>query len=237
MRNRMMVTLDSLLDTRLSTINAVSVEAIPNILTKYFNRKRDDFDVQSDGILDMSLYNERYARRDIETLKGAVATAILDVMNSLIVNIAKGPWEKIEITVNFYPYDLTDEVKESLVDIIYETLNIKPTLTSISNELLTPDLLNTWDCYIAYDFLSWLNLQNETMKDTKIKTTCYYPMLLHGDGIARKPDEQPFTGSELERLNKLDPWDSIEIIYSSLVTVKALPVNFFSAIPRIPVTA
>ena len=234
MHNQILVSLDSLLDTRLACLRAIDEEATYHVLPMYADRKRDVFDEVADGVFHQGMYDSLYKARDVDTLKLAGRTAILTVIQALVSKIANGPWDDSILTINTYPYGLTPEEKEEFADTIEEVVGIEVRMMSMSYQMLTPEILDTYDCFIDYNLMEWLALQGDSICRHKVKTTCYYPALMQGDGVARDTLGNELVGDALVKVKRMDGWDCLEIVYCKYITIKALPVSYFNYLPAQP---
>lgn len=232
MLGKMLVSLDSILDVKLAILSDLNIQAMPEILNTYYNREHDEFSLYAVDLIDQAAYVNAYNARSTKELYRSNQTGIVHAMRMLLTNVTKGPWYGMDITINCYPYNLNDDDRQGIIASIVEQVGCNVSIMSISDKMLTPKIVGEYDCYIAYDLLAWLETVGDTITESKIKTTCYYPMLRKPDVIAKNPQGKPMEGEALKRVNTLDPWDALDIIYCNYVTTKALPTSFFSGLPN-----
>lgn len=152
--------LDSLFDTRLSTLERIDKDAAGEVLFNgYFRRERDEFEG-----FDLEAYRKMYRERDIVTLANAEMTSIMvnlpDTLHAYMLdNTREGMTGTIKVYVNIYPYRLTaDEIEEMkmclhvILNGLYpiEILNAKP--IDITAKWIEDNII----AYYCYDWMAWM---------------------------------------------------------------------------------
>ena len=123
MKHNVVIDLDVLLDTRISTINNIDFKLAIELLENGFCSRQTDDLTGVTTKLDNATYRAAYAARDVNTLKNARLTSYIfelaDVVGQLARNIADDDSRVDEpcIVLNYYPYKELDD--ETIADIIY----------------------------------------------------------------------------------------------------------------------
>ena len=108
--------LDTILDTRLGTLRKHRPEALDALKDngRYWQREYDDWAGFTGGLVNGLDFTRLYRERDVEVLKVSHITAILLYFKNIVsrhegrFRTAEEP-VKIELHVNAYPYELTEE--------------------------------------------------------------------------------------------------------------------------------
>lgn len=168
------IDLDTLFDTRMATIHQFGLEAVEKTYKGgYCDRISDEFD----GV-DTDKFNEAYRNRNIETLKQAMITPVVEVIlqfaKQTLVALVSSPFRRQpKVIINIYPYKLSDEAvvsiitgmriaTERLMDI--EVINMSP-------EELTPEYVKANFILMAmYDSIGWLDIHSKNQN--LVKTQC-----------------------------------------------------------------
>lgn len=161
MKQRALVDIDLLLDTRYGTIKRIS-ESLADTLAdsdKYRLRHHDKFDVLTDGQIDQSVYQDLYAKRDIETLFHARMTDFVHHFRQDIIEgidkLHRGVIiDAISVDINVYPYDITDQE----ADVIMRSLSyFIPAPATVSVVRLSPEMLTPMYVENHYEMMAWYN--------------------------------------------------------------------------------
>jgi|SRR6185312_5341776 len=244
-----LIGLDEVLDTRLGTIGLLSGEAAKQCLSskQYFERETDEFD----GV-NMIEYKIRYAERDLAVLKNSVMTSAIFHLRDLLRQLKKQAvttpnHDGVQVTVNLYPYPLSEEEKEELRRVLLERLNGGASLRVSGKDLVSiefiykkPEELTPAHCKASYGAMymynpwTWLNhfYKPETF-ETEVRlpeVIIYAPRLFH-DG---KPDADALRQYQAEFVGKApDPLTFDEFRVSPIAGVTHLDVGYFSSSVRL----
>lgn len=222
------VDLDSLLDTRIGTISKISDEAALNVLLNDYHSR--EIDVFKD--IDMGLYKELYAKRDIETLKRSYCTSMVKVIKDIAIGlneqaIMRPFHEGAKITVNYYPYNLNSDEIEEFRKVITMWINgvSDVELITISTKDLTPLLCrNTYALLIMYDYDNWLNTHATSFAKTLMpETTLLGPALYFN----KKPTEDELANAIKKHSH---PFRATETLASALIGLELIDVKHFSIV-------
>ena len=238
MREVILIELDALLDTRLGTISLMDEALARKMLdTDYPNRISDEFNLLCPEI-DMSIYKRAYKDRDLETLYYSMPTDITlylnQLINTLIRDGVKGnpQFEGVDVQINSYPYQLTDEFKQEFCECIAASLRLDIDVQMVNHPYseMTTDFIvaNKWTFLVMYNFSQWFN---ETLAIAKTvprptpRTTVISPMLV---GSVKSVLEE--LEKEAPSKTRANPFDSMQIALADIIGIRFLPVADFSLI-------
>ena len=162
-RQCILVDLDAIQDTRLGTLARID-PTLPRLMgQRYWDRLSDDFETLTQGKVTNRSFQEAYKSRNTETLKQSIASGTvhyLGLCTRTLQSMGTGP-EQIDdicVTVNLYPYTLSEGEQESLIEALRTFLALSTKIDVINKSVkeLTPQYLNqNFDAYILYDFNEW----------------------------------------------------------------------------------
>lgn len=223
------VMLDSLLDTRIGTINKHRPDLTSKILKSKYHRRKSDF---FDGITRED-YLRWYADRDEETLANSVVTNVIDFARLQLSDLAKETTlndADIEpmLTINVYPYQLSEQTKEDIRESARERMKgmFDVKIIDMSLEEMTPAY-----CYehffmtLIYDYPEWINYHLKSLTETP-----HHRLIVVGPAIFfnTNPETNPEAMEELRRGN-----NPLEILVATLATricLRLIDVEIFSVI-------
>ena len=225
-----LVDIDSLYDTRLSTLLKIDSNVARNIIKKdlYNGRLIDEFDY-----ITKKIFRFYYDLRGIETLKNSLLTKITDVivayLGHLKINLHEvNETKPITIVINTYPYKL-GKSKEYIKSNISKLLNFSGITVDITYDNLMsyePFVLETkFNAIIMYDGLHWLYEYYSKYEDLnhnapRLKLIC--PALL----------DKPIVLKKKEDYVKL--FEDIAESFKTFIDLDFINVDFFNAIePKI----
>lgn len=243
MRRNILVTLDSLLDTRLTTLEQYLTDReIADLLIsgEYHNRLEDKF-----GNVSKETFKKGYEARTERVLINALLTNIVFFIQEYLLIIAR---ERVNepfrappsIFVNFHPYKLGISAEKAFCEVLMSKL----TLTNdheqfdfrfgmdnlnLSNEELTPNYLvdRQVSCFITYEGLDWLNAQAtnlETQSRTAMKEMELITPALYLDGSPESDDVKKL------REEEINPLDEVQTLARMLVNFRYIDVKSFSVV-------
>lgn len=177
--------LDAILDTRMGTIMKVDPDLVPGVIKGgYLSRDRDLFT----GV-DREKFKELYKTRDKETLMVSCQTPVVwfmrDFGHSIYEQNINTPFlRNPSIVINTYPYQLTEEEKETIkLGIKIKTKHIdKIDLVYMEYKDLTPKYFKkhlhvVW----LYEPITWLNIHADLGtfdKDTCPNVDLFGPLII-----------------------------------------------------------
>lgn len=228
---RILVNLDTLLDTRLGAISRHSAPAATAVMRNgYWSRENDDFEKMSGGLITNARFKEIYDNRDQAVLKASYLTNI----HHLLLGITKALQHKkaagvevgtIRLTVNVWPYKFTAEECEVLVEslrgFVAVTTEIDTAYISLADQ--TPGRLNNdYDAAIIYDYDEWDILHRKEMDESPIPlfTMMMAAKLRNGCSLS---DEVYQTEDGV-----VDPWKALTHYMTGRIALAIEPLFFFS---------
>ena len=225
---RVLVQLDALLDTRLSTLTRIDPDKIEALVQAGYHTREFDFFTG----YDTQQFKEMYAQRDKSTLMESIETKMFLFLRQLVDALDEQtllrPYHTgVEIVVNTHPYVLDESdmvtVKETVA---YWTKNLATVnVITISDEDLTPEVCKAnYSAMIRYDYTEWLAMHVEAMSRTRlIELTLYVP------DIFKMADEQNFK-DDLERhiRTSAHPRQALEWLSKMLIHIQLVSADMFS---------
>lgn len=219
------VDLDCLLDTRLGTLALANEQWAVNALKQgYHQRRMDEFpDINWDD------FKKLYETRTADVLPMSVYTNMFVVLANILKaefdhTASGGQGAKIEIQVNYHPYDLEPEEIGALCQAIsHRTMEMADVrMVSVSDGFLTPAYCrDTFAMMIRYTYEPWIETHVKAFEDCKMPG-----MALLAPALYQKipSDEETKEFSDLG----LDPLRATEITLAPLFALRLLDANAFS---------
>lgn len=236
MDQRFLIELDALLDTRLGTLALIDSQLAKSFLTDdYANRISDEFH-KLNPALDIDLYRRAYADRDLDTLYMSSPTDLSLFLNPLINTLLRNAETgsptvgKVDIEVNYYPYELTEELKAEFAQCITASLCLDQQVTMVYHPtaMMTTDYIlgNKWTVLVMYNLSDWHNavFGKMTTPPTPIPTTVVLaPYLVNSvDEVVKELQNEPPTKQ------RVTPFDAYRIMLADYIGIKFMPTADFS---------
>jgi len=228
-KTTILVSMDSLLDTRLGTIARIDTNVVNKLLLdgEYHTRDIDEFS----GV-DMETYRELYKNRNVETLANSILTNMMSLLRTMVLKLQEQSettpvQKKINIVVNLYPYELNGEERTAVGAAILTHLpdTVKIEFVSISPRELTPIYCkNNFTVMIMYNYEEWLEVNAELFLVTQIpEITLFIPAIY----FVKKP-----TPNELEKMIKesVHPMKALKTLAMGIITLEIIDISFYSII-------
>ena len=232
---RILVELDCLLDTRIAVLNSLSPLATKEILKSgaYRDRKSDDFELLTKGVIKNSDFINAYAKRNKETLKRSQPTNIVKLLSTIskeveLQKLETPVTESLKIIVNVFPYKLTeDEIRIlSTAVMCYGGMESEVTVTNKSLKELSPtEIKKSWDGLIIYEFDNWFTLHSEALDKTPIPRHLMFAPALYIKPIEEK--DEVVTTAEGGTIN---PFTVVEMAMVAHLCLELLRPEEFSLI-------
>lgn len=223
--DKILISLDSLLDTRLGVIAQHYPDKMEKLLTKldYFERLQDRFK----GI-NPEQFAAHYKNRNVDTLKNSLMTNMTLLMGSFVKSAAKdvlssGPQTNLIFDINIHPYQLDEEEKQDLLGVLEFHVGDAPeyNIVSIPNEFLTPQICkDQYSVLVLYDFAEWMRMHAPAFKEARMPNMVVYaPRLLEKLPTAEE--------NKLLMEAQLDPFEASRIAASPAFTLRFLTVDMY----------
>lgn len=230
--HRIVVDLDSILDTRLATISQIDPEIAAELFNSeaYYTRASDEFSRITDGRIDDQEFFSRYENRNHETLKLARPTMALDMLISLVAKMRKNaeysPLVRgFTVEVNTWPY-VFDAVGNTMLEnhvAAYIGTDVSIRTVHRHPRLYTPALLKEdYSALVMYDFKAWLSIHGAALEFEKIpRVTVMTPAIYH-NGVPEDDDVVEINGV------KVSPFAWLAYVLVSAIEVVPLDPEVFS---------
>ncbi len=176
---RILVSLDTLMDTRIGVIANYDQSIATEILSKpdYWIREIDDWGSLTKGAITNDqfkvLWDSRGGENTLKTLQASVKTGvnafILKILTESDVIEKDGlvnDHEALEVTVNTYPYELDFALEEAYRKVLkYEYgKHVEINFVSLTLDELTPShIVNGYGLYITYEFQQWFKRHHKEL--------------------------------------------------------------------------
>lgn len=234
MIKRILIPLDTLLDTRLAVIRNLNPEAAERLVaTKdYWYREIDDWTTLTGGLVTTEQVKEAYAKRGGENTADTLNAAIMTGISPLVLKILAednvnridnmgDPTDYIALAINIHPYNLDWDYKHELEMIVKEMYgdSVEVEINNYSLEELNPERLDSlYSAFITYDFHEWM--QMHYMALSKVRMPCFNfigPRLFEKDVSKLTLDQKKFElfKFRVERLIHMD-FEFIDSMYFSM---------------------
>lgn len=225
-----LVELDALLDTRIPSLARCNPDAAALMMKPaYWKRLSDDFEKYTEGMVTNEAFREMYAKRDKDTLLGALATNMCLILTTLFDELGDQQVNSphvgdLILTVNFWPYVLTPEETEAYLTNISVFVNNRAKMQAVwyRPEEITPTMLNTeYSAYILYDYNYWLGVQAKNFEKVSAPTvTVFAPAM----SFVRDFTEADIT---VEGYGVVSPFELVEGSAKLFVDMHLLDLRFF----------
>lgn len=199
MRQRALVDINMVLDTRLGVLARLNPDAANTLVRSdwYPLRDTDDWERTTEGLIKNEDYREMYNRYETETLVNSLMSDFVYALRKDVEDIIPeieitNLTEVIEFDINVYPYTLTVEekaiVEASLAH--YLTYPAKVRVVDIAYHLLSPGMLDSnYDMMAIYNYEDWLKYHHEALWTNPIRDfTVFYPRIAPS-GVMPEPDD------------------------------------------------
>lgn len=224
--DKILVSLDSLIDTRAGVIIQKYPDRIDKVLTsKYYSRGVDVFET-----VRKEEFDELYSKRDVTTLKHSMMTNAHLLLASFIrsaVNesVAGGAETKLIISLNIHPYKLEPEDKEDLLGALEFILGegCEFEVVSIPPEFLTPQICkDQYSVLVMYEFRQWMEMHAPAFKECRMPNVIIYaPKILSEKPSAEEMKEFTEAG--------MDPFEAARISAAPAFALRFVTVDVFCA--------
>ena len=222
------IELDCILDTRVATLASMDLDkTIRTIDRDYYVRERDVFKG-----FDTNTFKEKYNSRDKSILIHATHTPMVKYIRDYafaILSANSGMPFSVEpsVVVNIHPYNLSvSEIDAFLRGLSIATKELcEITIVNKPIEEVTPTYLKSEiSTAVMYDPIAWIeyhsvnkNLEKVTIPD----------VTLHGPRVLKEENPSEID-KELFTKEEHDVFSALEYLASPLVSLKLLPIEYFS---------
>lgn len=230
-KQRILVDLDALQDTRLGTLARIDPQAIRAMGDDYWTRDSDNFEKLTGGKITNAQFQTLYKARDVETLKHSIATGTvhyLGLCTRTLQSMSTGPEqiEEITVTVNLHPYALTEGEQQSLLEGLQTFLALSTKVEAIFKATpdLSPEYLDQYyDAYILYDFNEWDSYHRTSLIRHPIREFTLMAPALFLTGKEPTPEELCDEDGRF-----YDPFKIVQMALYEWVILEHFPSGMFS---------
>lgn len=231
---RIMIELDTLLDTRLGVMaQSETLRAwIEPLLEKGYRKRQSDHFSLLLPEFPQAVYEQAYRERNEATLRVARPTrmvgALTEITDSLEKKSIGTPFDgDVIIDVNIYPYVLSDPVRAMLRDIVGVNVSISTVVHTVNYAPadVTPKFLDEhYAALVIYDIDQWMQLHVTALMEQKIPTVT---LMTPARYIREIPTDEDCTVDERGAVN---PFALFEESVAELISVSFLDTEYFSMI-------
>lgn len=229
---KLLVSLDAILDTRLATVASLSVELASKLAeTNYRNRLSRKLSLLLPEIDDVAFENA-YSCRDVETLAASRMTGGMIYLSSIIQTLEEQAVnmphvDGVALEINIHPYQLDEEFRKAIIDSIscYCGLFVEIKIVDYPLSTLTPTRIKSeWACLMLYDFDEWLTLHGDELKRVKIPDVSMIVPALYLGAIPTEEDlKSPL-------LKTVEPFALTEAALIEFLSLHMVDAGYFSII-------
>ena len=180
MKQRALVFVDMILDSRYGTIKQLSEELAELLVmsSAYRSRHHDNFSEITNGAVNDAEYQKLYAARDIETLYHSKMTDFVqhlreDMLEGVTDMLRGVQVDSLTVDINFWPYK---DVDEHSMETIRRALSyFMPPQVTVNTVRLTPEFLtpafldNSYEMMAIYNHEDWLGPQTQALLERPIR--------------------------------------------------------------------
>ena len=198
-KRRLLITVDSLFDTRLSLLNYFNYKIAYGY---YLGRVGDNFKFLGEA------FTELYKRRTDKLLYGSLPTKIIDVIRTMAIEtVSEGSLESkklhVELDINIYPYILDDDIierirlltKSGLPNIEVFTIRQHPTKALLKKYIGVID-------YSGLEMINNIMLSEGLELGEMINTKLIVPDCMNDPVVYKKTDVEEFLNGIMGLIGK-----------------------------------
>lgn len=224
-KQKILVELDCLLDTRIGTVAMISDDLATAVLDNdYHERDEDKFE----GV-DPEQFKTLYANRNVDTLKHSTITCFMPLLRHLCTLIHEealsrpyhsGP----EVVINIYPYFMMNDVADAISIAVKKWVGIMTPVkvVRIEPKELTPRACKDYSLLVMYNPTEWFNIQLEELLKSHLRDVALYiPQMYHN---------KTETDEEIKKIEEeaVHPFVALELFMKPLIDVTLIDVTYFS---------
>lgn len=219
MLKRILVDLDTLLDTRLGVINMLNPKAAEHIIKNddYWDRENDFWELLTNGLVTREEFNEGWAARggnnSATVLNGSVISGIqpfiMRVITEDLVNRANQMGDELDqlcLVINTWPYALSLDEIEDMRDIaIYLFGATTPTeVVCIPLDKITPGFLDKdYAAMITYSFIEWIKIHFADLAKARMNCFNFISPRIFEQDVSKLSVDEKKTIIDVFRIEKL----------------------------------
>lgn len=236
MKQKILIELDALLDTRIATVSRLNPEAALELLSSEYRERPCDDLGRLTKLITTEQYEEAYRKRDRETLIHARPTLMPFVLNEIVSRLEQDMFttgaraESTEIEVNIYPYELNEQEREAIATAVMARAGLVTPVRTVSYPPfhLSPRTINTdeYSALIIYNLQEWVDGALRValdFRDCCPTVTLMAPALLNRLAEKLEPADLVDKDGQL-----IDPFRLHSQLLAPIIGLDFMPVEFFS---------
>lgn len=223
------VDLDALFDTRLSTLHRIDPMLAAHALQDgYQEREEDAFKYCS-----FDTFKEVYKLRNEETLGGSVMTSVKDIVIDFMrdcVSHLKSEKSKnfVSVYINVWPYKISADAVGDILKPFYDAVDGKANIhvVNLKPEELTPEVCkNNFSYVVKYDYMEWLIKLGELglLQKTPLQEITLIAPRLYPGGKPSNVEVEEVSRSQME------PYQCAELYFAPYIKLELYVSRLFSA--------
>lgn len=222
--------LDDLMDTRMSTMLSINVEKATKTIAGGYGRRRGDWVIWQGLKISREEWEKAYRTRDNKILMRSVRTKLVTYMMEIFNDLLKNPQvadnqNPFSVTINEYPYRLNAKAKGEFDKVLrlltLPTLKVKWIRRSLKQ--LTPSYTSeNHSHFFNYEMIRWLEMHMEESGGTNFITLQMIAPAL----FSEKPEDEDFAQFKgvLDGIHELG-----EYFISPSMTIRFISAEYFNA--------
>ena len=235
MRQRLLVELDMLLDTRIATVLLMNPTAALELLSPAYRNRRSDELGELTKHITTEDFEKAYAQRSVETLRVARATPMAlmfgRVVRDLLKELTNTPrFDGVDVEVNVWPYQLSEQERVDIVTCVMAHINFPIQVKAVSihpNELTFKRIdAEQWTAIFLYNFRQWAEYHVERYSETDpslASRSMIIPELLK-----TVKEELPKEDTKAPSGEALTPFNALRMMMSPIIAIQYVPVEMVS---------
>jgi hypothetical protein len=228
-----LITLDSILDTRQGTLLKISPEVAVEITSKedYHSRQSDEFVSEKYGPLSVELFEKVKEKFKDEIIFNSLKTKMYLFLQELIegyikLSLSTPHVSTVTLEVNLYPYKFTDTQIEYLLKALVAHLGNAAAISIVNfdiNEMPLSSVAEKYDSVIMYNPVNWLNSRHNEFKMGTLKDLTLY--------LPRMNSVRALTEKERKSISKnvSDVYKFTEMVFSGFIKLNYIPIESYCA--------
>jgi hypothetical protein len=202
--------LDVFLDARLAVLKSMEPDNWQALFGSWYRERTSDNFERVNTNVSQAAYEALYETRGTDLFQHMDMTPLANQLTHLVLNRAgvlgmPVTTQVIDLDVNFYPYQMSDEDKEFVLSCIgaYTSQVVQLHAVYLSPEEITPAKVKAqWQHVFMYDFDGWVGPHLEALKSTPLPGVNFYIPKLYKSS---KTLEE--IANSRERLSSISPFD------------------------------
>lgn len=232
-RLRMLISMDELYDTRLTMALDFNPKGAMDYLKSGYDTRICDTELYEVLGITREEWLKEWDKRDDTLLRRSTRSRFVSLLRDMLRDIEASPridqgLLNFELTVNTYPYYLTDEIIKTYQEVIPELIHplLKVHFTRRAPERVTPKWLSlNFNFFALYDFDEWIKFYEDTKEEDRgnlLTVTLILPRILQ-----QMPTEEDLEEYG-EQIRQVDVFEISEQFNAPYLSLRYEPVGFWN---------